>query len=111
MQAGESVARLAEELGLRRKLLYEWKQRIEEGGEENVHGQPGRPRKSDAERREQAASSDKQRIAQLERLVGKQQALIAFFERALQAVEALEKNEAGKAPSTKASGERGSRKP
>ncbi|MGA3189251.1 MAG: transposase [Bryobacteraceae bacterium] len=29
MKAGESTARLAEELQLRRKLLYEWKQRME----------------------------------------------------------------------------------
>jgi transposase len=111
MQAGESTARLAEELQIRRKLLYAWKQRMEEGGEANVSGKSGRPRKTEAERRRQKATSENQRIAALERLVGQQQALIVFFERALQAVEQLPEAEAGKAPSTTASGARGSKKP
>ena len=110
MQAGEPVARLAEELGVRRKLLYEWKQRMGEGGEKNLSRGAGRPRKSAAQRGQGRESSQAQRIAQLERLVGKQQALIAFFERALQAVEGSPEGEAGKAPSTTASGTHGSRK-
>src|SRR5689334_22172595 len=93
MEAGESTARLAEELKVRRKLLYEWKQRIEEGGEANVTGKPGRPRKTAGERDGEKAARESRRIAALERLVGKQQALIAFFERALQAVERLPESE------------------
>lgn len=118
MNAGESTARLAEELGVRRKLLYEWKQRMEAGGAENLNRKAGRPRKSAAMREQQRENHQAQRIASLERLVGKQQALIAFFERALQAVERLPhcaagkaESEAGKAPSTTASGARGSKKP
>jgi transposase len=110
MKAGESTARLAEELQLRRKLLYEWKQRMDEGGTEALSRKSGRPPKSAAIRQQQSDSSQQQRIAALERLVGKQQGLIAFFERALQAVERLPTSEAGKAPSTTASGARG-RKP
>jgi transposase len=111
MNAGESTARLAEELGVRRKLLYEWKQRMEAGGAESLKRKAGRPRKSGAAREQERADRQGQRIAALERLVGKQQALIAFFERALQAVESLPESEAGKAPFTTASGTRGSRKP
>jgi transposase len=109
MKAGESTARLAEELQLRRKLLYEWKQRMEEGGEESLNRRSGRPRKSAATRQQHSESSQAQRIAALERLAGKQQGLIAFFEKALQAVESLPTSEAGKAPSTTASGARGRR--
>jgi transposase len=109
MKAGESTARLAEELQLRRKLLYEWKQRMEEGGEESLSRRSGRPRKSAAMRQQQSDSSQAQRLAALERLVGKQQGLIVFFEKALQAVERLPTSEAGKAPSTTVSGARGRR--
>jgi len=107
MKSGESTARLAEELQLRRKLLYEWKQRMEEGGEERLGRGSGRPRKSAALRQQQSDSGQAQRIAALERVVGKQQALIAFFERALPAVGRLPTSEAGKAPSTTASGAHG----
>ena len=43
MKAGESPTALARELGVRRKLLYDWKKRIEEGGPQSVHedGLPG----------------------------------------------------------------------
>ena len=104
MKAGESPSALAEELGVKRKLLYEWKQRIEELGAENL-SEDGRPGpisgaggSGNAVRRDR---SDQRRIAELERLVGKQQALISFFENALQQVEA---GTAGKARSTKPSG-------
>lgn len=102
MQQGESPSALARELGIRRKLLYEWKRRIEQLGPEAVSedGRPGRLAGSTAAaapRRPQGADHPR-RIAELERLVGKQQALIDFFERALRQVEA---KTAGKAKSTK----------
>jgi len=111
MRAGESVARLAGELKVRRKLLYDWKRRMEEGGEENLRQKRGRPPKTAVARQQQREGDQAQRIATLERLVGKQQALIDFFGRALQAVERLPVSEAGKAPSTKASGRHGRKKP
>jgi hypothetical protein len=89
------------------KLLYSWKKRVDEGGRENVEGKVGRPPKSTGERREEQKRSDRERIAHLERLVGKQQALIDFFEKALQAPETLDTSEAGKAPSSKSSGNKG----
>jgi transposase len=108
--AGESVAALSRELEVRRKLLYEWKQRMEEGGEANLHARAGRPPKTAGERQQQREAGETHRLATLERLVGKQQALIDFFGRALQAVEQLPGVKAGKARSTKASGKRGSKK-
>ena len=109
MQAGEAASRIAQELGVRRKLLYEWKQRMEQGGEESLVSRAGRPRKSEADRQRQKTTNEKQRIATLERLVGKQQALLDFFGRALRAVEQSPEMQAGKAPFTKASSKRGSR--
>ncbi len=101
MQQGESPSALAHELGIRRKLLYQWKQRIEQLGAEAVSedGRPGRLAGSPAPARPAQRHPDHpRRIAELERLVGKQQALIDFFEHALQQVEA---KTAGKARSTK----------
>jgi transposase-like protein len=99
MLSGESPSALVRELGVRRKLLYEWKKRVEEGGEQNLRSR-GRPSRAAGGVVEAAARSEQRRIAELERLVGKQQALIDFFERALQQVAAAT---AGKAPSTKPS--------
>lgn len=98
MQAGESPSALARELGVRRKLLYEWKDRVEAGGPENLR-EVGRPEAGQPVARND--QTDRRRIAELERLVGKQQALIHFFENALQQVEAAT---AGKAGSLKRSG-------
>jgi len=104
MQAGDSPSALARELGVKRKSLYEWKQRVEEGGPENLHT-VGRPGAGQVVVR--SSQSDQRRIAELERLVGKQQALIHFFENALQQVDAAT---TGKAESTKRSGKSASAK-
>ncbi len=100
MQAGESPSALARELDVRRKLLYEWKNRVEDGGPESLR-KSGRPGPIPGAVLEDRTKSDQRRIAELERLVGKQQALIDFFENALEQVEAAP---ASKAESTKRSG-------
>ncbi|MDA1236077.1 MAG: helix-turn-helix domain-containing protein [Acidobacteria bacterium] len=97
MRAGESPSALQRELGVKRKSLYEWKKRVEDGGPQNLRdgGRPGPiPGGVVVDRNK----SDERRIAELERLVGKQQALIHFFENAFEQVEAAT---AGKAESTK----------
>jgi transposase-like protein len=44
--AGESVSAVAQELGIRRKRLYVWKDRYAESGEAGLaHRRGGRPRK------------------------------------------------------------------
>jgi transposase-like protein len=100
MQAGESPSALQRELGVKRKSLYEWKERVEAGGPENLR-ERGRPGTDAGAVVVERAKSDQRRIAELERLVGKQQALIHFFENALQQVEIAT---AGKAAFTKRSG-------
>jgi transposase-like protein len=106
MQAGESPSALQRELGVKRKSLYEWKKRVEDGGAENLRD-GGRPGPIPGGVVVDHAKSDQRRIAELERLVGKQQALIAFFENALQQVEIAT---AGKAGSMKRSGKRANEK-
>ena len=78
--AGEKVPALARELGVHRKLLYEWKRRVAAGGEANLRPR-GRPRKIDG------AGASPLQVAQLEQTVAHQQLIIEFFRHALQRVE------------------------
>jgi transposase len=77
--AGESVSAEAQELGIRRKQLYVWKDRYAELGEAGlVHRRGERPRKvvSEAENGRETISgrgellAARRRIAELERKVG-----------------------------------------
>lgn len=93
MIAGESVKILANELRVRRKSLYEWKDHFLAGGAECVRS-VGRPRKDQVvgpppEPSTQRAEllQARQRIAELERKVGKQQLEIDFFAEALRRVD------------------------
>ena len=95
MLAGESPSALARELGVVRKLLYDWK----EGGEQNLRSE-GRPSRAQGAVVLSVAERAQRRVAELERLVGKQQVLIDFFELALRRVEPQTD---GKAESTKRS--------
>ncbi|MFN7932906.1 MAG: helix-turn-helix domain-containing protein [Bryobacteraceae bacterium] len=68
--AGESVPRLSQELGIHRKLLYQWLRQVNEGGEANLRPR-GRPRKgSEAEQAESR---------QLGRTMARQQLMIDFL--------------------------------
>ena len=99
MLSGENVAALARELGIKRKDLYLWRERFRAGGPEALIGQ-GRPRKalqqgSSTDPTFSANNSDygpgmlddiakaQQRIAELERTIGRQQVDLDFFQRAL----------------------------
>jgi len=104
MEAGENVSRLARELGVRRKLLYEWRDAWRAGGDEALRP-PGRPRKGVAVVGARAGGALKgppapsgpqaelaaarRRIAELERKVGQQALEADFFRQALQRVETL----------------------
>jgi transposase len=92
VQAGESVRAVAEELGIRRKRLYVWKDRYAELGEAGLQRRRGgRPRKEVSEtgsgsetmvgRGELLAA--RKRIAELERKVGQQELELDFFAEAL----------------------------
>ena len=93
--AGESVSAVAQELGIRRKRLYVWKDRYAELGEAGlVHRRGGRPRKvvPEAGDEEEARSgrgellAARKRIAELERKVGQQELELDFFGEALRRI-------------------------
>jgi transposase len=92
--AGESPAAIAREFKLLRKLLYEWKDAYQSRGVEALRT-AGRPRKDQvlghppepATARAELLQA-RQRIAELERKVGKQQLEIDFFAEALRRVDA-----------------------
>jgi transposase len=92
--AGESVSAVAQELGIRRKRLYVWKDRYGELGEAGlVHRRGGRPRMvaSGATNSEAMAGrgelrAARRRIAELERKVGQQELELDFFGEALRRI-------------------------
>jgi transposase-like protein len=97
MASGENVSALARELQLRRKLLYQWRDRLRQGGPGALRTR-GRPRKSEPAAEAPAGSratappgelaAARARIGALERKIGQQQLELDFFKRALRQVEA-----------------------
>ena len=97
MEAGENVSALSRELGIRRKLLYQWREAFRSGGPEALRGR-GRPGKAVAVGppgggvpaasglAEQLAAA-RGRIAELERKIGQQALEAEFFRQALQLFE------------------------
>jgi len=95
VRAGESVRAVAEELGIRRKRLYVWKDRYAELGEAGLsRRRGGRPRKeaseagsnSDAKLGRGELLAARRRIAELERKVGQQELELDFFGEALRRI-------------------------
>ena len=85
MRAGENVSALASELRVRRKLLYEWKQLVEQGRPLRTMGRPART-PTDPKAGDPGAA---ERIREWEGLVGRLTLENRFFEGALQRVEEL----------------------
>jgi transposase len=95
VRAGESVRAVAEELGIRRKRLYVWKDRYAELGEAGLsRRRGGRPRKeapeagsnSEAKLGRGELLAARKRIAELERKVGQQELELDFFGEALRRI-------------------------
>jgi transposase len=95
VRAGESVRAVAEELGIRRKRLYVWKDRYAELGEAGLRRQRGgRPRKeapeagsvSEANAGRGELLAARKWIAELERKVGQQELELDFFGEALRRI-------------------------
>ena len=93
--AGESIRAVAQDLGIRRKRLYVWKDRYAELGEAGlVHRRGGRPRKeasvaakgSEARAGRGELLAARKRIAELERKVGQQELELDFFGEALRRI-------------------------
>jgi transposase len=106
MAAGENVSALCRELGIRRKCIYQWRERFRLGGPAALRGR-GRPTKAEAlamrpgaeleppvddqappPESPDALSRARARIAALERKVGRQQVDLDFFKGALRRIEA-----------------------
>jgi transposase-like protein len=105
MEAGENVSALARELGVRRKYLYQWRERFRAGGPIALRSR-GRPTKSEvlaisagegpalpavpavmpAPAPPDELAKAQRRIAELERKVGQQQVELDFFQQALRRV-------------------------
>lgn len=88
LEGGETVAALAVEIGVKRQLIYKWRDAKRTG---RLGGRRGRPTKAKALARagggdELAAA--KRRIAELERKVGQQAFELDFFQGALRRIKA-----------------------
>src|SRR6185436_11389728 len=86
VQQGEMQIVVARELKISVSLLAYWRKQLLEGGETALRG-VGRPKGSKGI--PHVGRSDATRVAELERLVGRQQAAIDFLEEALHRVEEL----------------------
>ena len=91
---GEEVSAVARDLGIDRRRLDEWRQRVNLNGMEGLRG-PGRPRRSEGKVLTplRGGSSGKgelaqRRIEQLERKVAQQELDLDFFRQALRHVKA-----------------------
>ena len=109
--AGEPVSKVASDLKIDRRRLYEWQEQARRGGLEALRG-PGRPRRSPLDGRSLRSAllhegeAARRRIAELEHKVGEQQADLDFFRQALRHVKARQQADAkpGALRSTKSSG-------
>ena len=99
VEAGEAVLPMARELGIPRKLLYGWhkawkadgvaglnRKRGPKPGSKNASAVPGGPAQNSISELAKAQT----RIAELERLVGRQQVDLDFFRKTLRALNGQE---------------------
>jgi transposase len=85
---GEQIGDVARDLDIKFRVLWGWKKRVVEKGEEYLH-ELGRPKQWEqpVEKSDGAEASQQRRMAELERLVGHQQMEIRFLGKALRQVE------------------------
>jgi transposase len=96
--AGEPVVAIAEELGIRRKFIYSWKDCYLQLGEAGLARGAGRPLSTAAKPCEAAEAQGargellaaRKRIAELERKVGQQALELDFFGEALRRVDKVD---------------------
>jgi transposase len=87
MAEATSIVGLAEELGVRRKLLYQWRDRLQAEGSAGLERRVGRPPGSRPQKISRpVASATELRIAELERLLGRKQLEVDFLKRAFEHV-------------------------
>ena len=92
-EGGEGVLPVARKLGISRKLLHDWIKAWKDHGPEGLNRKPGpkagrrKLKPVQVEEKRSALAHANARIAELERLVGRQQLDIDFFRKALRALE------------------------
>ena len=87
MTQATTIIGLAKELGIRRKLLYQWREQFRAGGRAGLERRRGRPPGSKSETiSPPAPSAAELRIAELERLLGRKQLEVDFLKRAFEQV-------------------------
>jgi transposase len=87
MAQATTIVGLAKELGVRRKLLYQWRDQFQAEGRAGLERRRGRPPGSKSETvSPPVPSAADERIAELERLLGRKQLEVDFLKRAFEQV-------------------------
>lgn len=87
MAQAKTISGLAEELGIRRKFLYQWRHQFEAEGRAGLERRRGRPPGSRSQNvSPPGPSATELRIAELERLLGRKQLEVDFLKRAFEQV-------------------------
>jgi transposase len=93
MAQATTIIGLAKELGIRRKLLYQWRDQFRTGGRAGLERRRGRPPGGKSETvSPPAPSATELRIAELERLLGRKQLEVDFLKRAFEQVRGAASN-------------------
>jgi transposase len=93
MAQATTIVGLANELGVRRKLLYQWRDQLQAEGRAGLERRRGRPPGSKSETvSAPVASGTELRIAELERLLGHKQLEVDFLKRAFEQVRGAASN-------------------
>ena len=112
LQTGESVSGLGRELGVSRKLLHDWRKAWRAEGKAGFNRKRGPkpgPRRAKPPPEPAPPGSPEElaqahaRIAALERVIGRQQVDLDFFQRALRALDAPADTMSAKSASTRSS--------
>lgn len=93
MAQATTIIGLAKELGIRRKLLYQWRDQLRAGGKAALERRKGRPPGSKSQTVSPPLPDAAQlRIAELERLLGRKQLEVDFLKRAFEQVRGAASN-------------------
>ena len=87
MAEATTIVGLAKQLGVRRKLLYQWRDQFQAQGRAGLERRKGRPPGTPSRRSITVErSAAEQRIAELERLLGRKELEVDFLKRAFEQV-------------------------
>jgi transposase len=93
MAEAETIVGLAKELGIQRKLLYQWRDKFQARNRVGLERRRGRPPGSRSQTiSPPAPSAADLRIAELERLLGRKQLEVDFLQRAFEQVRGAASN-------------------